>query len=284
MKTLTTTISPRNSTRIQSAYPLSDEQIFSVAPSIYAPNAHESRSKRYAYIPTANVLDSLRNEGFQPFFAAQSVCRVPGKSEFTKHMLRLRHVDNITASDVNEIILINSHDGTSSYQLLAGVFRFVCTNGMVCGSITDDIRIKHTGNVINDVIEGSYRVLSDFDRVDQSKDTMKSITLNPSEQRLLANAALELRYGETDENNNPLPLKAPIQAEQLLNTRRWEDRPNDLWATFNTLQENLIQGGIRGRPANGRRQTTRPVNGIDNNIKLNRALWALAEGMAALKQ
>ena len=57
--------------------------------------------------------------------------------------------------------------------------------------------------------------------------------------------------------------------------------PPDLWSVFNRTQENLTQGGLRS--ANGRRQQTRPVQGIDQNIRLNRALWLLADGMRQLK-
>ena len=65
--------------------------------------------------------------------------------------------------EANEIILINSHDGASSYQMLAGVFRFVCCNGLVCGTVANDIRIPHKGNVQDEVIEGAFRVLDDFE-------------------------------------------------------------------------------------------------------------------------
>jgi hypothetical protein len=44
-----------------------------------------------------------------------------------------------------------------------------------------------------------------------------------------------------------------------------------------------MRGGQRGRAASGKRVTTRPVQSIDNNVKLNRALWILADEMAKLK-
>lgn len=109
---------------LRSEHPLSDDQIRAVAPSIFADAPHESRSERYSYIPTATVLHKLRGEGFQPFMACQTRVRQEGRRDFTKHMLRLRHASQITARGVaNEIILLNSHDGTSSYQMLAGAFR-----------------------------------------------------------------------------------------------------------------------------------------------------------------
>ena len=81
------------------------------------------------YIPTIEVLRGLRKEGFEPFMVAQGQSRVEGKAEFTKHMIRIRHAGHVsTRPEANEIILINSHDGASSYQMLAGVFR-LCPAG-----------------------------------------------------------------------------------------------------------------------------------------------------------
>jgi len=111
-------------TKMDQGIPLTNEQLFRVAPSIFASEKHASRSERYTYIPTIQVVEGLRSEGFLPFSVCQSKSRIEGKSEFTKHMIRLRQHDQILASEANEIILINSHDGTSSYQMLAGMFRF----------------------------------------------------------------------------------------------------------------------------------------------------------------
>ena len=108
--------------------PLHEEQMRAVAPSIFATGKHQSQSERYAYIPTIDVLRGLRKEGFEPFMVAQSRCRLEGKSAYTKHMIRMRHAAQVNArSEANEIILINSHDGASSYQMLAGVFSCAAT-------------------------------------------------------------------------------------------------------------------------------------------------------------
>ena len=265
----------KNSNTLRSNIPLDNSQLFKVAPSIFANEAHESRSARYTYIPTIDVLDGLRKEGFQPFFVAQSRSRIEGKSEFTKHMLRLRQTGEIEKSEANEIILINSHDGTSSYQMMAGCFRFVCQNGMVTGDIVEDIRVRHKGNIIHNVIDAAYTIVDDFEQVTESIDGMKSTLLLPAEQEIFAQAALSLKYDENE---------APITPNQLLSTRRIADRNPDLWSNFNRVQENIIRGGLRGRTANGNRTTTREVKSIDNNVKLNKALWILADGMRALKQ
>lgn len=266
----------RNQHALRSASPLDEQQIRGVAPSIFAEDKHASRSGRYTYIPTGDVLRGLHKEGFSPFMVCQTRTRDDAKREHTKHMVRLRHASQIDAPEANEIVLLNSHDGSSSYQMIAGVFRFVCSNGMVCGDIQSDIRIRHSGNIVDNVIEGAFKVLESFELVNDQKDGMKALTLNAGEQSTFARAALALKY-ETD------IAPAPITEDQLLRTRRQADDKDDLWTTMNRVQENVIRGGLHGRSATNKRVTTRAVEGIDQGIKLNRALWVLAEEMRKLK-
>lgn len=171
--------------------PLTREELFRVVPSVFSEDKHESRSERYTYIPTISLLDSLHREGFQPFFACQTRVRDPGRREHTKHMLRLRREGQITGKQVPEIILLNSHDGTSSYQMLPGLFRAVCQNGLVCGESFGEVRVPHKGDVVSQVIEGAYEVLGIFDRVEEKRDAMQSLLLPPPAQQALAKPPLQ---------------------------------------------------------------------------------------------
>lgn len=261
---------------LRSRFPIPDDVIRTVAPSIFADAAHDSRSDRYSYIPTSAVLSELRGEGFQPFMVCQTRVRHDDRREFTKHMIRLRHASQTDGGEANEIILLNSHDGTSSYQMLAGMFRFVCQNGLVCGDTVADVRVPHKGNVAEQVIEGAYAVLQGFGQAQASRDAMQAITLDDGEAEVFARAALTLKY---DDPTRP----APITEAQVLAPRRAADASADLWSVLNRTQENLIKGGLSGRATNGRRQQTRAVQGIDQNVRLNRALWLLADGLRQLK-
>ena len=275
-----------NQTAFRSDYPLTDAQILEHAPSVLAAEPHASRGARYAFIPTAEVLAGLRAEGFQPFEVRQTKCRDAGKQEYTKHLVRLRHRTTIeslggsSSTEVPEIILVNSHDGTSSYQLLAGLFRWVCSNGLIAGDVVNDIRVRHSGNVVNDVIEGSYRVLDNIRQVTDRVDGYKATSLTVREQEAFAAAAVELRWGSDDQGNSLSPLVAP---QRILTPRRYDDRGDDAWRVFNRSQENLLQGGLRGVGSTGRRTTTRAVNGVNENVRLNRALWTLMDRLVAHK-
>lgn len=130
--------------------------------------------------------------------------------------------------------------------------------------------MPHKGDVVSQVIEGAYEVLGIFDRVEEKRDAMQSLVLPPPAQQALAQAAQTYRFGEDHQ---------PVTAPQILSPRRWQNESNDLWTTYQRIQENLIKGGLSGRSAKGRRTHTRAVRGIDGDVKLNRALWVMAEAM-----
>lgn len=250
--------------------PLTHDELFRTVPSIFSQTKHDSRSERYTYIPTITLLDNLKREGFQPFFACQTRVRDLSKREHTKHMLRLRREGQITGNQVPEIILLNSHDGSSSYQMLPGIFRAVCQNGLICGENFGEVRVPHKGDVVERLIEGAYEVLGIFGRVEEKWEEMQQLMLPPPAQQALAKAALTYRFGNEHQ---------PVTESQILSPRRWQDESPDLWTTYQRIQENLIKGGLRGRNAQGRNQQTRAVRGIDGDVKLNRALWVMAETM-----
>ncbi|MFK5699374.1 DUF932 domain-containing protein [Klebsiella pneumoniae] len=260
---------------IRQERPLTNNELIQVVPSVFSEEKHSSRSERYTCIPTITLLDKLRDEGFQPFFACQSRVRNEDKRGHTKHMVRLRREGVNKGKEVPEIILLNSHDGSSSYQMIPGMFRFVCTNGLICGTSFGEIRVPHKGDVVGQVIEGAYEVLGIFDKVAESVDIMKSITLTKEEQHLFGQAALTYKYDELN--------KAPVSVGQIIHPRRYEDKSEDIWTTYQRVQENLIKGGLPGRSQNGKRTTTRPVQGIDSDVKLNKALWLIAEQFRTFK-
>ncbi|NTJ51538.1 DUF945 domain-containing protein [Agrobacterium rhizogenes] len=273
--------------RFDTVRAMTETEMRKAAPSIFAMTAHESRSDRFKPIPTIEVLRGLMAEGFVPVGVKQSASRTEGKADFTKHLIRLRRVDDgktyRVGDTVCEILLKNANDGTSAYELLAGLFRIRCMNSLVTQTGTiDAIKVRHSGDVGAKVIEGTYRVLNEAERTLAAPQDWSAHKLNRDEQQIMAEAAHVLRFGD-----NEGETKTPIKSEQLLLPRRYDDRADDLWTVYNVVQENCIRGGLRGvgrddlgRP---RRMTSRAVNGIDQDIKLNKALWLIGEKMAELK-
>ena len=274
--------------RFDTGRALSEDELRKVAPSVFATTAHESRSTRFAPIPTIEIVRGLAREGFGVVGAKQSVTRVAGKSDFTKHLLRIRKLDADSSyavgDTVAEMLLKNANDGTAAYDLFAGLFRIACLNSLVTqvGTI-DSVKVRHRGDVMSKVIDGTFSVVENARLALAAPAQWSQLKLDREESLAMAEAARAIRFGDADGN-----VDSPITATQLLTARRREDSErNNLWTNFNVLQENVIRGGLSGVAVNAnnvrRNMTTRAINGIDQDVKLNRALWTLANRMAELK-
>lgn len=255
---------------------LNEAQLLRKCPAMFAESAHESRSERYGFVPTIDVVRKLLDEGFQPVAGMQSGCRDVGKTNHTKHLLRFRRDDQPIDGLYPEVLLLNSHDGSSAYQLLGGLFRTACLNGLVIGDAYHRVHVRHTVNQVRDVIEGSFTVIEESRKALTRAQQMSRVMLNQDEMRLLALSVHAERFGATGVDSSMTP-------DKLLNVNRREDGGRDLFTTVNRLQENAVRGGIRFMNPQHRRMTTREVKGIDQLVKLNKAIWNLGEQMMQLK-
>lgn len=274
-----------------SQFGLSNEAIQRYAPSAFAVEPWHGQSSRYAFIPTINVIDGMRNAGFVPVRAMQSRSRIEGKSAYTKHMIRFRAENRslMVGDSLLECVLINSHDGTSAYKLMCGIFRLVCSNGMVVAdTLLGSISIRHTGDVIRDVVNGSHTIVDNAPKVLDTVREWQSIQLARTEQLALAESAHSLRFPIVErEDGSTAPNPTLVTPDHLLLANRHADAKPDLWSTFNRIQENSIRGvRTRGMSGNGRfeRISSRAVKSIDGDVRLNRALWSLGERMAEIKR
>lgn len=275
---------------------LTEADMRAVAPSLFATEAHHSRSERFAPVPTIDIVRGLQKEGFEVFSAQQAKTRDASKRDFTKHMVRLRNTSIRQAAngDTFEIVLVNGNDGSSAYRMMPGFFRFVCANGLIVGQSISETRVRHSGDAMGDVIEGAYTVLKDAPLVMDRVDAMRAVSLSRDEALAFATAAHQLRFPAAALDADDAAFSpAPIDPMRLLSARRQADMDerSNLWGVLNVVQENAIRGGQRGwverKDGRGRTQirraSTREVAGIDGNRDLNRALWTLAEEMAKLK-
>lgn len=260
--------------------PLDLDQIARAVPSVLAEHKHDSRSDRYTFISTMDIMRGLEEEGFRPFSIMQGGSKDEGKRAFTKHLIRFRNDAMRTVGGaIYEVCLLNSHDGTTSEKMFGGFFKFACKNGLIFfdGNAVE-VSIPHKGNVLNDVIEGAFTVVEQGQNACEHVQELQRIELSRPEQLAFARAAAELRFDDPN----------LIQPERLLLPRRQDDQGSDLWRTFNRIQESTIQGGVaytQTNPETNRvtHRHSRPVRSVDGDVKLNRALWKLAEEMAKLK-
>ncbi len=237
-----------------------------------------STTDKYAFIPTARVLDVLKAAGWNVHKMQEARVRQDsGRAGFQKHIVRLRHLKDFGASGVvPEVLLINSHDGTSGFRFSVGLFEMVCLNGLVAArEIFQETRVRHIGYAdlkVNDALE---KVVSEIPAILQTRQTWQEIDVTPQEQNLFAETALSLRdNAETH----------VIHPTEVLRVRHREQAAPTLWNTFNRVQEGIIKGGVTMRNTEtNKRRRSREITNISENTRLNTALWSLTERMAALK-
>lgn len=260
------------------------------APTVFANQKHSSRSERFEAVPTVDLMNRLNQEGFVPVKVQVGGSRDAEKRAYTKHLVRFRRMDDLNRTPVRgdslpEVVMLNANDGTSSYQIMAGLFRLVCANGMI---VSDEkwgqVRVGHYGsNVLDRVIEGTYTVLESATKAIDHAEQMRAIKMDRDEERAFGEAAMKLRF---DEGHLP-----SLSGDEITRARRTadtlEDRGSNLWLTFNKTQENLIRGGLyyshKGSTGRYTHRLTRPVKSADGDVRLNRALWNLATETAARK-
>ena len=255
---------------------LTIDQLRAKAPSIFATKPFHKMSEKYHFIPTVDVVEALAKEGFYPAKAMESRVRSEDKKGYARHLIRFRNDERgqQVGDIVPEVILTNSHDGTSAFQMSAGMYRLVCSNGMTVGNDIINVRQRHSGQM-GDIIEGVYSVVEEFPQIVAAVDTWRHKVLTPQQQLAFAKAAIPLRWTVEETGT------APVTASQLLRPLRNADIGDDLWRTFNRVQEHIIKGGVRAQMANGRRRASTAVKSVHEDQRLNKALWTLATELAA---
>lgn len=258
---------------------LSRSQLRTMAPSVFTRSAYHRMSERYKPAFTADVVDLLEGIGLLPVRAQQSRCRLPDKRDYVKHMIRFRRSEDMDAdrnSEIAEVVLTNSFDGSTAYNLMLGLLRVVCTNGLVC-PIGDlgGFSVRHKGgdDFNKRIIEASYRVVEEAPKALETVAAWKQLSIPAPAQLAYAEAAAVVI-------GNP-----HIQPAQLLVARRPEDAPDaegnrSLYATFNCAQEHAMKGGISNRTNTGRRTTSRAITAVSRDVSLNKALWTLSDRLS----
>lgn len=174
------------------------------------------------------------------------------------------------------IILTNSYDGFNAFTFRVGLFRLVCSNGLVvCTDQFVDISIRHINYTEEKLREVVAKAILAVDNQIGTFNDMRSITLTAEQKTELAINALRYRKGLADD--------APMIADEegiadLLEPTREEDNSDTLWAVFNILQEKITKGGavvgINGKKARKMRGITSFAKDIDINQRLYKAATA----------
>lgn len=269
-------IQPRYMMR-SSALELSREELLHRAPSAFAAKAHEATTARYSFFPTATVVEALRESGWAPVITQEQRTRQEDHRGFQKHLIRFHRRNELERMPLGdsrlELVLMNSHDGGCAYRLFAGVFRCVCTNGLVVADATyGAVSIRHTRSTLDEVITASQKIAGESDRIGERLEAFRQRTLSDEERLSFATRALTLRYESVEQ--------APVYPSVILQPIRVADQGSSLWQTFNVVQEHMMRGSrpdrLKALREHRRMARVRGITGLDSQLQMNRSLWELA--------
>ena len=239
--------------------------------SVLQMDKHPSRSTKYIHVPTVDVINHFVDQGWEVRKAEQSKCRTPENVAYTRHWVNLIAPQEKSFGEFTpQITITNSHNGTSSFKFIAGLFRFVCSNGLVVGTETHSIIARHSQNELGRVINGEYEVVMDeVGELAKTATAWKGIALTTGQSEKFAYEAALLRHEKAAVDTIHLP--------SLLSVTREDDKGAGLWQTYNRVQEKLIKGGyyyLNGESDHMMR--ARVVKDGARDHELNRALFKLA--------
>lgn len=257
--------------------PLTNEQLRELAPTLFTQEPHYEVSDKYHFIPTINIIEEIKSHNWYPMRVSQAGVKDEEKEGYQQHCVRFRHFEDLLNPQENavELLLFNSHDRTKSFSISAGIFRFVCANGLVVSeSVYESYKIKHLGDRDNDVADAIRSITAIKPKLMAKINTLSSIQLSQLEKETFAKLSIPLRFEEHLEINH----------QDLLIPHREEDCKDDLYTTLNIIQENLIRGNVSGvNKETARRFTSKEIKSITTDTQVNRGIWELAERIATIK-
>lgn len=261
-------------------------------PSVFAESRAANTSDRFQHVNSGPFIEFFIQNGWEIVGAYESRANSAEKSGHTKHCVKMVHRDfnlsrSLSVGDTYPgVTLINASDGSSSLRLIRSIYRLVCGNGMtVEDSVEQAHRYIHKGDILEQLRHDLPDFLSGVQDTANQIQQFSEIQLTEKEQMAYAAIALDLRWSPKTNEDGVVVSTAPIHAERLLVPRRAEDSAikNTLWGTTQIVQENILRGGMRGIGSTGRRTTVQEVKSVDNDVRLNTALWKTSEAVALVK-
>lgn len=262
---------------------ITKDEIREIAPLVFA-NAptNPDLSKKYLFVNTETIIDDLEKLGWLPVQAAQRNSRVES-TIFSKHMIAFQNPDiKISSEDGDEayprILLTNSHDGMQAFKFSVGIFRLVCSNGLVVADEQfSDFKIKHKGYTFSELRKVVKTAVADLPNKVKIMNDMKSRILTQEEKNKLALDAMLIRAGIKPDSDKAKKFNYDDETiEDILDPKRDEDKGDDLWRVFNVIQEKITQGEFSAALKGAKVRKVRKIKSFEKDIKVNQELFKLA--------
>jgi hypothetical protein len=245
------------------------DQLKSQTPSVFATSPSTKMSDKYVFVPTMDILENFEREGWELASAKQV-----GRGIHSVHELRLRNGELPKVGDtLVEAIIRNSHNGMASFRVSAGLHRLVCSNGLtVPTALAESFNIRHSRFDLDEVKRLTESFAGKLPKIEGSVKRMMERVMTIDEKIEFVRKSVGIRFGQDKVLNE-------LQIVGLLTPNRDEDQGDDLWTTFNVVQEKYIRGGIETTSQRGRRTKLRGLENIMAVNQVNTKLWTLAEEM-----
>jgi hypothetical protein len=260
-----------NTSHLNANVSLDMEQIKAVCPSVFTDHAAPSTTQRYTHLPTSVVVQDMMNLGWQVVKAQEIKARK--NKGYQKHLVVFRHPDiMIQGKDGDdaypELLLTNSHDGKNAFHLRVGLYRLVCSNGLVVADAEfNNVSIRHMGYTFDELRTQVTAMLETLPNLVNKINTFRDTPLSDEQMLDFAHRAVALRWKNQDVACDPI---------ELIASQRNQDNDPNLWNVFNRIQEKLINGGI-SYTNNNKTRKVRALKNFTADLNLNSELWQLAE-------
>ena len=270
---------------------LSKEELKSICPSAFkkAPT-NPNVSYRYVHANTEMVIDDLAKLGWYPVQAKQ--CRAKRNSSGIRsfHMIAFQNPDvkvvnkgedgTETIDSFPRLILTNSHDGFNSFKFMVGLFRLVCSNGLIVSTENFvNTSIKHINYTFEALRKIVVESLENVPTIIMTMNKMKNRQLTEDEQKELAYEVVKIRKNLDDNvDNKKIGVDEPMLLD-ILKPLRPDDCGTDLWTIFNVCQEKMMRGGYYSTNKTNKMMKQRSITSIKKDLDFNQRLWKKAESI-----
>ena len=264
-----------NSEDLQTAKYLTKKNIMSIAPSVFASEPSSEVSKHYTHIPTERVIDDMELLGWKPIQATEVKARKNSTRGFQKHLITFRNDDVVINGDDGDtvfpqVLMTNSHDGKNAFQFQAGLYRLVCSNGLVIADTQfEAVKMRHMGYNFEDLQVMIKEMVEKLPLTVESMNKMKATEMEQEQIIQFAMDAINTRFSAKEMK------RIEIDYDLLTQPVRKEDAGSDLWSVFNVVQEKIITGDFDYR-AGGKARKAREIKNFKQDMRINKELFNVA--------
>lgn len=252
-------------------------------PAAFSEHESPKLSERYSFVPTYDILTAFEKIGWAPVYAKQQ-----GSTVYARHIIRLNNPElgfmNLKNDQVKpQIVFDNSHNGSSPATLHMGLFRLVCTNGLVISmpGMYSSVRLRHIGIDINELKQLMNVIAEQYVTVGKHIGDMQQYLLNEEQRQNFVMKAIAYRephvFVKEDGTIDVSRINNMMKPTQIIEPLRSEDKKEDLWTLFNIVQERLVKGEFERTTLKGRKAKPRGITNAARHIDFNKILWNIAE-------